>query len=133
LLKGVSAITDITGFGLLGHLIEMAEGANLSASIQFENVKLITQNLSEYINLNAVPGGSNRNWDSYGEKINISDNSNFKKLILADPQTSGGLLVAINKERIDEVLEIFSQYGLTSYCQPIGNFIEKDEKVIYVS
>jgi len=43
------------------------------------------------------------------------------------------LLVAINKERIDEVLEIFSQYGLTSYCQPIGNFIEKDEKVIYVS
>jgi len=129
---GVTAMTDVTGFGLLGHLTEMAEGANLSASIHFENVKLITQNLSEYINLNAVPGGSNRNWDSYGEKINISDNSNFKKLILADPQTSGGLLVAINKERIDEVLEIFSQYGLASYCQPIGNFIEKDEKVIYV-
>jgi selenide,water dikinase len=130
---GVTAMTDVTGFGLLGHLTEMAEGANLSASIHFENVKLITQNLSEYINLNAVPGGSNRNWDSYDEKINISDNSNFKKLILADPQTSGGLLVAINKERIEEVLEIFSQYGLTSYCQPIGNFIEKDEKVIYVS
>ena len=129
---GVTAMTDVTGFGLLGHLTEMAEGSNLSAMIHFENVKLITQNLSEYINLNAVPGGSNRNWDSYGEKINISDNSNFKKLILADPQTSGGLLVAINKERIEEVLEIFSQYGLTSYCQPIGNFIEKDEKVIYV-
>jgi selenide,water dikinase len=96
-------------------------------------VKLITQNLSEYINLNAVPGGSNRNWDSYGEKIIISDNSNFKKLILADPQTSGGLLVAVNQERIDEVLEIFSQYGLTSYCQPIGKFIAQDEKVIYVS
>ena len=130
---GVTAMTDVTGFGLLGHLTEMAEGANLSASIHFENVKLITQNLSEYINLNAVPGGSNRNWDSYGEKIIISDNSNFKKLILADPQTSGGLLVAVNQERIDEVLEIFSQYGLTSYCQPIGKFIAQDEKVIYVS
>jgi selenide,water dikinase len=130
---GVTAMTDVTGFGLLGHLTEMAEGANLSASIQFENVKLITQNLSEYINLNAVPGGSNRNWDSYGEKIIIPDNNNFKKLILADPQTSGGLLVAVNQERIDEVLEIFSQYGLTSYCQPIGKFIAEVEKVIYVS
>jgi len=130
---GVTAMTDVTGFGLLGHLTEMAEGANLSASIQFENVKMITQNLSEYINLNAVPGGSNRNWDSYGEKIIIPDNNNFKKLILADPQTSGGLLVAVNQERIDEVLEIFSQYGLTSYCQPIGKFIAQDEKVIYVT
>jgi len=94
---------------------------------------LITQNLLEYINLNAAPGGSNRNWDSYGEKIIILDNNNFKKLILADPQTSGGLLVAVNQERIDEVLEIFSQYGLTSYCQPIGKFIDHDEKVIYIS
>ncbi len=131
--KGVTAMTDVTGFGLLGHLTEMAEGASLSASIQFEKVKLITQNLTEYINLNAVPGGSNRNWDSYGEKIIISDNSKFKQLILADPQTSGGLLIAVNKDSIDEIVEIFSQYGLTAFCQPIGNFIDQDEKLIYVS
>ncbi|MCF8340895.1 MAG: selenide, water dikinase SelD [Chitinophagaceae bacterium] len=131
--KGVTAMTDVTGFGLLGHLTEMAEGASLSASIQFEKVKLITQNLTEYINLNAVPGGSNRNWDSYGEKIIISDNSKFKQLILADPQTSGGLLIAVNKDSIDEIVQIFSQYGLTAFCQPIGNFIDQDEKLIYVS
>ena len=131
--KGVTAMTDVTGFGLLGHLTEMAEGASLSASIQYEKVKLITQNLTEYINLNAVPGGSNRNWDSYGEKIIISDNSKFKQLILADPQTSGGLLIAVNKDSIDEIVQIFSQYGLTAFCQPIGNFIDQDEKLIYVS
>ena len=131
--KGVTAMTDVTGLGLLGHLTEMAEGASLSASIQFEKVKLITQNLKEYIDLNAVPGGSNRNWDSYGEKIIISDNNKFKQLILADPQTSGGLLIAVNKVNIEEVVEIFSQYGLTSFCQPIGNFIDQDEKLIYVS
>ena len=131
--KGVTAMTDVTGFGLLGHLTEMAEGASLSASIQFEKVKLITQNLTEYINLNAVPGGSNRNWDSYGEKIIISDNSKFKQLILADPQTSGGLLIAVNKDSIDEIVQIFLQYGLTAFCQPIGNFIDQDEKLIYVS
>ena len=131
--KGVTAMTDVTGFGLLGHLTEMAEGASLSASIQYEKVKLITQNLTEYINLNAVPGGSNRNWDSYGEKIIISDNSKFKQLILADPQTSGGLLIAVNKDSIDEIVQIFLQYGLTAFCQPIGNFIDQDEKLIYVS
>jgi len=83
--KGVTAMTDVTGFGLLGHLTEMTEGANLSASIEFNKIQLITNNLVEYIALNAVPGGSNRNWDSYGDKINIESNNSYQKQILCDP------------------------------------------------
>ncbi|MEO6454565.1 MAG: selenide, water dikinase SelD, partial [Ginsengibacter sp.] len=91
-IKGVNAMTDVTGFGLLGHLVEMAEGSGLSAVIDFENIPLIVEDLRYYIHENCVPGGTNRNWGSYGDKIgNISD---YQKTILADPQTSGGLLIA---------------------------------------
>jgi selenide,water dikinase len=130
--KGVSAMTDVTGFGLLGHLSEMTEGSNLSATINFEKVKLITSNLAEYIQLKAVPGGSIRNWDSYGNKININSNNEFQKLILSDPQTSGGLLVSVNPNCVTEVLSIFCNYGLDIFCEPIGTITERAEKDVNV-
>lgn len=130
--KGVSAMTDVTGFGLLGHLSEMTEGSNLSATINFEKVKLITSNLAEYIQLKAVPGGSIRNWDSYGNKININSNNEFQKLILSDPQTSGGLLVSVNPNYVTEVLSIFCNYGLDIFCEPIGTITERTEKDVNV-
>ena len=131
--KGVSAMTDVTGFGLLGHLTEMTEGSNSSANINFDKVKLITSNLEEYIQLKAVPGGSIRNWDSYGDKININNSNEFQKLILSDPQTSGGLLVAVHPDCVEEVQALFQKYGLDNFCDPIGSIIEKDEKRIYVN
>jgi selenide,water dikinase len=92
---GVMAMTDVTGFGLLGHLAEMCEGSGLSAVVEFGKVPVIPS-LSRYIGEGCIPGGTNRNWASYGKKISLS--ANKQKDILADPQTSGGLLVAVAEE-----------------------------------
>ena len=133
-LDAVQAMTDVTGFGLLGHLVEMAEGSGCSARLDFEMVPLITEDLRTYIGQQAVPGGTHRNWDSYGEKIELSQADHYldKKAILADPQTSGGLLVAVDVNGVDEVKEIFSKFGLDSYTRPIGSIIEKQNYVVSV-
>jgi len=129
-LKGVTAMTDVTGFGLLGHLVEMAEGSGLSAVIDFENVPVIIDDLHNYVEQKSVPGGTNRNWDSYGEKISIL--TNYQKAVLADPQTSGGLLVAVNKDAVADVQELFMQNGLEKFITPIGRMIKKHEVVVKV-
>ncbi|MHC1706880.1 MAG: selenide, water dikinase SelD [Bacteroidales bacterium] len=87
--KEVNAMTDVTGFGLLGHLIEVSEGSGLSAILDFPSVPVFEQ-VFEYIKLGAIPGGTTRNWKSYGHKAaGISD---ISRTILCDPQTNGGLL-----------------------------------------
>lgn len=129
-IKGVNAMTDVTGFGLLGHLVEMAEGSSLSAVIDFENVPLIIDSLNNYIDENCVPGGTTRNWDSYGDKIgNISE---YQKAILADPQTSGGLLVAVAENSVEKVKQILSDQGIKIF-KPIGRFVSKSEKIVMVN
>ncbi len=128
-IKGVNAMTDVTGFGLLGHLVEMAEGSGLTAVINFENVPLITNDLKNYIDEKCVPGGTIRNWDSYGEKIGtISD---YQKAILADPQTSGGLLIAVEENSVEEVKQILVQEGI-EFITPIGSFIKEDNKIVII-
>jgi selenide,water dikinase len=124
-VKGVNAMTDVTGFGLLGHLIEMAEGSGLSAVLNFSKVPLIAEHLVDYVELGAVPGGTNRNWDSYGHKVRLENKSvaHLQKNILADPQTSGGLLIAVSKESLGEVIEILQENGLAERTSPIGELI----------
>jgi len=91
-LDYVKAMTDVTGFGLLGHLSEMCEGSGLQAVIEFAQVPKIDV-IGEYLEQGSIPGGTNRNWASYGHKVGqVTDR---QKHILADPQTSGGLLVAV--------------------------------------
>ena len=129
-IKGVNAMTDVTGFALLGHLIEMAEGSGLSAEIDFENIPIIINDLKFYIDNKSVPGGTHRNWDSYGEKIGaITD---YQKAILADPQTSGGLLVAVAPSSVDEVKNILQQNGLDKFAVPVGRLTSKQALVINV-
>lgn len=129
-IKEVNAMTDVTGFGLLGHLVEMAEGSGLSAVIDFEKVPLIIDDLKNYIDQKCVPGGTTRNWDSYGDKIaNISD---YQKTILADPQTSGGLLIAVEEASVEKVKQILSKEGI-EFIKPIGRFIKSEEKIIMVN
>jgi selenide,water dikinase len=125
-IEGVHAMTDVTGFGLLGHLIEMAEGSGMSAQINFGSVPLISDRLIEYVELGSVPGGTNRNWDSYGHKVQFHNGENLllQKNILADPQTSGGLLIAVDKDAINEVIEAFEQNGLSDRVTPIGEITE---------
>ena len=114
---GVSAMTDVTGFGLLGHLTEMCQASGTSASLELAKVPLIDQEvLDYYLSLGAVPGGTNRNWSSYGQ--HIAPLSERAKWLLADPQTSGGLLVAVRPAEVQNIQELFQQEGY--YAEPIG-------------
>ena len=115
-LKAVKALTDVTGFGLLGHLAEVCEGSNLSAEVYFDEVPRLSE-IDEYLAQKAVPGGTTRNWDSYGHKI--TSLTDYQKHVLCDPQTSGGLLVAVEPDGSEEVLEVFRNYNLT--LKPFGN------------
>jgi selenide, water dikinase len=129
-IKAVNAMTDVTGFGLLGHLVEMAEGSGVSAEIEFSKVPLIIDDLKNYVDQKSVPGGTNRNWDSYGDKIqNINE---YQKSILADPQTSGGLLISVSQSTTEEVKTIFIKYGLEKFISPVGRIISKQEKVVNI-
>ncbi|MEO7291458.1 MAG: selenide, water dikinase SelD [Ginsengibacter sp.] len=128
-IKGVNAMTDVTGFGLLGHLVEMAEGSGLSAVIDFENVPLIIDDIKNYIDQKSVPGGTNRNWESYGDKI--GGISKYQKAILADPQTSGGLLISVEESGIEKVKQILIDEGI-EFIKPIGRFIQQAEKVVEI-
>jgi selenide,water dikinase len=129
-IKGVTAMTDVTGFGLLGHLVEMAEGSGLSAVIDFEKVPVIIRDIKNYVDKKSVPGGTNRNWDSYGEKIGaITD---YQKAILADPQTSGGLLIAVDINAVDEVKYILEKNGLEKFAMAIGYLTTEQEKIISI-
>lgn len=129
-INGVTAMTDVTGFGLLGHLVEMAEGSGVSAEISFANIPLITPGLPFYIEQKSTPGGTNRNWDSYGEKIGII--TDYQKAILADPQTSGGLLIAVDENAVEEVKNILKENGLEKFAQPVGKLVAKTNKFVSV-
>jgi selenide,water dikinase len=130
----VNAVTDVTGFGLLGHLVEMCEGSSLSAELFYNRIPLLTKNLKNYISQKSVPGGTNRNWESYGEKILIEETLNKEevKALLADPQTSGGLLISVAKEGQQKLEELFKLNELGDFLQPIGLMIEQTSKQISV-
>lgn len=131
-LAGVTAMTDVTGFGLLGHLSEMCEGSGVCAEIDFEQVPLITPDLFRYIGLQSIPGGTHRNLDSYGHKIRFrnKDREPDEKALLADPQTSGGLLIAVAKNAVGDVQSLLKRYGL--YDRPIGRITASGPELIAV-
>ena len=123
-LDSVKSITDVTGFGLAGHLIEMCEGSNLSANVEFSKLPLFSD-IDYYIDNKCIPGGTNRNFASYGDKI--AEISERQKAILCDPQTSGGLLIAVDKNSVEEIESLFSKSGLEEFAQPIGTMIKQQE------
>ena len=133
-IDGVHAMTDVTGFGLMGHLIEMVEGSGMSAKINFSAVPLISDRLVEYIEMGSVPGGTNRNWDSYGHKVHFGNTQHqvLQKNILADPQTSGGLLIAVSKDALQDVIEQLKHYGLSDSITPIGEITASEDFAVSV-
>lgn len=126
-LDYVTALTDVTGFGLLGHLCEVCDGSGVSAEINFEQVPKFDF-LEEYISLKSVPGGTTRNWDSYGHKV--TSINEFQKAILADPQTSGGLLIAVDQTRQKEFEEFAASKGYE--LKPFGRLRERQHLSIFV-
>jgi selenide,water dikinase len=126
-LSYASAMTDVTGFGLLGHLCEMCEGSGLSAEIEFSKVPRFDF-LDSYIQQKSMPGGTTRNLESYGHKISFLTEE--QKAILADPQTSGGLLIAIDENKSDVFENLMQTKGLD--LKPFGKLIAKQKEVIRV-
>jgi selenide,water dikinase len=112
-IPGVNALTDVTGFGLAGHLIEVCQGANLSASIKIGAVPLLPK-VADYLALGCVPGGTHRNFDSYQAHLPQLEDS--QKAILCDPQTSGGLLIAVSKDAEAELIKVLEAQGMPVHC-----------------
>jgi selenide,water dikinase len=132
-MEGVHAMTDVTGFGLLGHLTEMADGSGLSAEVSYAAIKKV-EGLDEYLQLKTIPGATARNWNSYGAGITFQEDLDDTALInlLADPQTNGGLLVAVDEKAIDELKEVFIKNNLQEHLTPIGRCTKRGEKMIVV-
>lgn len=126
-LPQVKAMTDVTGFGLLGHLVEMADGSGLSAVLDCSAVPVL-DGVTEYLEAGCIPGGTLRNFESYGERI--SPLTERQKHLLCDPQTSGGLLAAVTPEGDAEFREVAKASGLQ--LEPIGRLIEKQAVAVVI-
>lgn len=119
-VEGVHAITDVTGFGLLGHAREMALGAHLSARINVSTVPYLP-NVEKLATEGFITGASGRNWAGYGKDIKLSSNiSDVTQALLCDPQTSGGLLVACSDDAVEKVLQTFHHHGF-AHAAVIGD------------
>jgi len=112
-LPGVHAMTDVTGFGLLGHLMEVCRGSGVRATVRWNAVPLFTA-AAELAAAGYVTGGSTRNWKGYGSLVDLTAHGKVEQALLTDPQTSGGLLLACAPDAVDEVLGIFRAEGFSS-------------------
>ena len=132
-VEGVTAMTDVTGFGLLGHLIEMAEGGGCSAEINYSALP-VADGVKEYLAQRIVPDATYRNWNSYSTKTAFERGVNVMEAfnLLPDPQTNGGLLIAVNADSVEAVKNLLRENGLTAFLEPIGRFITGAEKIIMV-
>ncbi|HVT85715.1 MAG TPA: selenide, water dikinase SelD [Chitinophagaceae bacterium] len=127
-IKGVNAMTDVTGFGLLGHLIEMAEGSGLSAEIYYNKIP-IAEGVKEYLAQRIFPDATTRNWSSYSDKVKFEKGLNVMEAftLLPDPQTNGGLLITVKEEAVDKVKNILGENMV-----PIGKMIAANDKRVWV-
>jgi selenide,water dikinase len=121
-LPYVTAMTDVTGFGLMGHLAEICEGSGVHATVNYQAVPKLPE-IENYIALDCSPGGAQRNFDSYGHKL--GEMTDVQRKILCDPQTSGGLLVAVEKSYSDEFIRLAQSLDLD--LQPLGELREADK------
>ncbi len=127
-LDGVHALTDVTGFGLLGHLLELARGGKLGATLHMPAIPLLPGVL-QLAEQGCITGASGRNWDAYGHDVTLAtDISPVQRALLSDPQTSGGLLVACDPAAVNEVLAIFRQEGF-AYAAVIGEMVTGPARV----
>jgi selenide,water dikinase len=110
-LESVHALTDVTGFGLLGHLLEICRGSKLSAHLEMAQIPLLAD-VARLAGAGYITGASARNWMGYGEEVDLAPGvGEMQRALLTDPQTSGGLLVACAESAVDEVLAIFRGEG----------------------
>jgi selenide,water dikinase len=110
-LDGVHALTDVTGFGLAGHALEMARGSNTTIALEMSRIPLI-EGARELALKGMITGASGRNWAAYGHEVLLADKLQaVDQQLLTDPQTSGGLLVACATDAVQDVLAVFARHG----------------------
>jgi selenide,water dikinase len=127
-LDGVHALTDITGFGLLGHTLELARGSNLTARVRYADLPWLPD-VVNFAEAGIFTGASGRNWDAYGKNVVLpSSLPSTARALLTDPQTSGGLLVSCAPESVDEVLALFRADGFGDACV-IGEMMSGEARV----
>ena len=127
-LTGVHALTDVTGFGLLGHLLELARGAGLTAKLNMAQIPLLP-NVQQLAESGCITGASGRNWAGYGDDVELADAiSPVQQMLLTDPQTSGGLLVSCAASAVDEVLALFRREGF-AHAAIIGEMVAGPAKI----
>jgi len=120
-LRGVNALTDVTGFGLAGHLLELCRGAGLHAKVFMDMVPVISEAV-ELVQQGVFTGASTRNWGGYAPEVHLGVNiTEWQRNLLTDPQTSGGLLVSCDPDAESDVLGIFKKCGF-DFAQKIGVF-----------
>jgi len=121
-MAGVHALTDVTGFGLAGHALELARGARATVAIDWARVPLLPQ-VRELAELGMVTGASGRNWAGYGGEVHLPDGfSAVDQALLTDPQTSGGLLVSCDAHAVSDVLAVFRRHGFDAAAE-IGEVV----------
>lgn len=119
-IEGVHALTDVTGFGLLGHLVEIAKGSGVAAHVQWNSLPLLAGSV-DFAREGVVTGASARNWNGYGSHVKLGASlGDAERAVLTDPQTSGGLLVACDPSVTPQVLQAFRSEGFGEACV-IGN------------
>jgi selenide,water dikinase len=127
-LAGVHALTDVTGFGLLGHALELARGAGLTARVRYADLPWLA-GVEAFAASGVSTGASGRNWASYGERVALASAlPDVARTLLTDPQTSGGLLVACAPDTVDEVLALFSADGFDR-AVVIGEMVDGDGRI----
>jgi selenide,water dikinase len=120
-MTGVHALTDVTGFGLAGHLLEMGRGAHLRAELRWDQIPLVTEAV-ELAKADIYTGASTRNWQAYGHEINLSATmQEWQQNLITDPQTSGGLLISCAPQAEQEVIQLLQQSGFMQ-AKTIGRF-----------
>ena len=132
-IAALTAMTDITGFGLLGHLVEMAAGSGLSAELYYQHLPVIP-GVRDYISQRIFPDATTRNWSSFSEQVKFEKGVNVMEAftLLPDPQTNGGLLISVREDGISNVTELLIKEGYGEFIKPIGKMIARSEKTIFV-
>jgi len=130
-LDGVHAVTDVTGFGLAGHLLEVCKGSGLRATVNYADLPLLAR-AGEFVEAGLMTGASGRNWASYGDRVSLAAGlDSSAQTLLSDPQTSGGLLVSCAPDTVTEVLSLFLQHGF-SHVSVIGEMAEGEPGIAVV-
>jgi selenide,water dikinase len=130
-MEEVHALTDVTGFGLLGHLLEICRGSGVGARIRFDDIPILSA-ARHYAQAGHVTGASSRNWSSFGKDIDLpSDFAPWQANLLTDPQTAGGLLVACTASSAERILQLFRRDGFDD-ARIIGEVLPGAAKISVV-